>query len=71
MGYLISDRYKEWETECDDRFRQLKANEGKSLPLRNGLGIGMDHGSSSIVNRAIVSGWEIVRRMNCGKCPSA
>ena len=27
MGYLISDRYKEWETECDDRFRQLKANE--------------------------------------------
>ena len=27
MGQLISDKYKEWETECDNRFNQLKANE--------------------------------------------
>lgn len=27
MGYLIADKYKEWETECDTRFSQLKANE--------------------------------------------
>ncbi len=27
MGRLISDKYKEWEIECDNRFNQLKANE--------------------------------------------
>lgn len=27
MGRLIADKYKEWETECDNRFNQLKANE--------------------------------------------
>ena len=27
MGRLISDKYKEWESKCDARFRQLKANE--------------------------------------------
>lgn len=27
MGHLISDKYKEWEIECDNRFNQLKANE--------------------------------------------
>jgi len=27
LGRLISDKYKEWETECDNRFNQLKANE--------------------------------------------
>lgn len=27
MGRLISDKYKEWEAECDHRFNQLKANE--------------------------------------------
>ena len=27
MGRLIADKYKEWEAECDARFRQLKANE--------------------------------------------
>lgn len=27
MGYLISDQYKAWEMECDNRFHQLKANE--------------------------------------------
>lgn len=27
MGRLISDKYKEWEAECDNRFNQLKANE--------------------------------------------
>lgn len=27
MGRLISDKYKKWEDECDNRFKQLKANE--------------------------------------------
>ena len=27
MSRLISDKYKEWEAECNDRFNQLKANE--------------------------------------------
>ena len=27
MGRFISDKYKEWETECQKRFNQLKANE--------------------------------------------
>ena len=27
MARLISDKYKEWEMECEDRFNQLKANE--------------------------------------------
>lgn len=27
MGRLISDKYKQWEAECNDRFKQLKANE--------------------------------------------
>ena len=27
MARLISDKYKEWEAECEDRFNQLKANE--------------------------------------------
>lgn len=27
MGRLISDKYKEWEAECDERFQKLKANE--------------------------------------------
>jgi len=27
MGRLISDKYKEWEQECEERFNQLKANE--------------------------------------------
>lgn len=29
MARLISDKYKEWEAECNDRFNQLKANEEK------------------------------------------
>ena len=27
MARLISDKFKEWERECEDRFKQLKANE--------------------------------------------
>lgn len=27
MGRLISDKYKEWENECNERFNKLKANE--------------------------------------------
>lgn len=27
MARLISDKYKEWESECEERFNQLKANE--------------------------------------------
>ena len=27
MGILIADQYKKWETECETRFQQLKANE--------------------------------------------
>lgn len=27
MGKLISEKYKEWEIECNNRFNQLKANE--------------------------------------------
>lgn len=27
MGRLVSDKYKEWEEECNTRFNQLKANE--------------------------------------------
>ncbi len=27
MGRLISDKYRQWEAECNDRFAQLKANE--------------------------------------------
>ena len=27
MGFLISDKYNEWEKECEDRFNQLKENE--------------------------------------------
>ena len=27
MGRLISDKFKEWEAECEERFNQLKANE--------------------------------------------
>lgn len=27
MGYLISDKYKAWEVECNQRFNILKANE--------------------------------------------
>ena len=27
MGNLISSKYKEWESECEQRFQQLKANE--------------------------------------------
>lgn len=27
MSRLISDKFKEWEAECDARFNQLKANE--------------------------------------------
>ena len=27
MGRLISDKYKEWEAECNERFNKLKANE--------------------------------------------
>lgn len=27
MSRLISDKYKEWDKECDERFNQLKANE--------------------------------------------
>ena len=27
MGRLISDKYKEWEAECNDRFNKLKADE--------------------------------------------
>lgn len=27
MGRLISDKYKEWKAECEQRFQQLKANE--------------------------------------------
>lgn len=27
MARLISDKYKEWENECNERFNQLKANE--------------------------------------------
>ena len=27
MGRLICDKYLEWQTECEQRFQQLKANE--------------------------------------------
>lgn len=27
MGRLISDKYREWEVECRERFDRLKANE--------------------------------------------
>ena len=27
MGRLISDKYKEWEAQCNERFRKLKSNE--------------------------------------------
>lgn len=27
MGQLISEKYKEWQKECEQRFQQLKANE--------------------------------------------
>ena len=27
MGRLISDKYRQWQEECDQRFQQLKANE--------------------------------------------
>ena len=27
MGRLISEKYKEWERECQERFDTLKANE--------------------------------------------
>ena len=27
MGRLISDKYKEWEAECNERFQKLKRNE--------------------------------------------
>lgn len=27
MGRLISDKYKEWEAQCNERFQKLKANE--------------------------------------------
>ena len=27
MGKLISEKFKEWEKECEDRFNTLKANE--------------------------------------------
>lgn len=27
MGYLISDQYKAWAQECEERFNQLKSNE--------------------------------------------
>ena len=27
MGKLISDKYKQWETECEERFNKLKQNE--------------------------------------------
>lgn len=27
MGKLISDKYKQWEQECESRFRKLKSNE--------------------------------------------
>ena len=27
MGRLISDKYREWEAECRERFDRLKANE--------------------------------------------
>ena len=27
MGRLISDKYKEWEAECNERFQKLKQNE--------------------------------------------
>lgn len=27
MAVLISDKFKEWESECEERFNQLKANE--------------------------------------------
>ena len=29
MGRLISDKYKEWEAECNERFQKLKRNEEK------------------------------------------
>lgn len=29
MGRLISDIFKEWKKECEDRFDTLKANEGE------------------------------------------
>lgn len=31
MSRLISDKFKEWEAECDARFNQLKENEGETL----------------------------------------
>ena len=27
MGRLISDKYQEWEAECNERFQKLKRNE--------------------------------------------
>ena len=27
MSYLISDKFTAWQTECEARFQQLKANE--------------------------------------------
>ena len=27
MGKLISDKYKQWESECEARFQKLKSNE--------------------------------------------
>ena len=27
MSHLIADKYKQWKTECDERFAQLKSNE--------------------------------------------
>ena len=27
MGRLISDKFKEWEAECEERFQTLKRNE--------------------------------------------
>ena len=32
MARLISDKYKEWEAECEARFNQLKANEEDPIP---------------------------------------
>ena len=29
MSYLISDKFKEWEALCDERFLRLKENEEK------------------------------------------
>jgi hypothetical protein len=27
MAQLIADKYRQWEAQCEARFRQLKANE--------------------------------------------